>query len=203
MRHLVIMAKQPVAGRVKSRLARSIGVARATGVYRNLMTTTMRTLATDRRWKTWVAVAPDTAVCDFYWPYGVMLFPQGHGNLGQRMQRIFDTVPTGVVIIIGTDIPFISTTDIADAFTQLGSNDLVFGGAGDGGFWLIGARRTPRIPRVFDNVRWSSEHTLADTLANAHTAGLKTGYAATRYDIDIKADYQKWRKAQRHDHKFS
>ena len=197
MRHLVIMAKQPVAGRVKSRLAQGIGVARATGVYRNLMTTTLRTLSTDRRWKTWMAVAPDTAVHDFHWPTGVASFPQGHGNLGVRMQRIFETVPTGPVIIIGTDIPFITGTDIAGAFSQLGSHDMVFGSAGDGGFWLVGARRTPRTPNVFDNVRWSSEHTLTDTLTNAHTSDLKTGFATTRYDIDIKDDYQKWRKTQK------
>ena len=199
MKHLVIMAKQPVAGRVKSRLAASIGIARATGVYRTLMITTLRTLAVDRRWKTWVAIAPDTAVYDHHWPFGatsIGLTPvqQGTGNLGVRMQRIFDDTPRGPVIIIGTDIPFITRTDIADAFGQLGSNDMVFGRAGDGGFWLVGARRTPRIPQVFGNVRWSSKHALADTLTNARN--LKTAYAASHYDIDIKADYQKWRKSQ-------
>jgi len=195
MKHLVIMAKQPVAGRVKSRLAANIGVAKATGAYRNLMITTMRNLASDSRWKTWVAVAPDTAVSDYPWPAKVTPFPQGSGNLGARMQTIFDIVPIGPTIIIGTDIPFISRNDIANAFRQLGSNDMVFGSAGDGGFWLVGAKRSPRIPKVFDNIRWSSEHTLNDTLANAHANGLKTGFATTRYDIDIKADYQKWRHA--------
>ena len=203
MKHLVIMAKQPVAGRVKSRLAASIGVARATGVYRTLMTTTMQTLAPDSRWKTWAAVAPDTAVSDYPWPTDVAVFPQGAGNLGTRMQTIFETVPIGPAIIIGTDIPFITETDIADAFRQLGSNDMVFGSAGDGGFWLVGAKRTPRIPKAFGNVRWSSEHTLADTLANADANGLKTGFAATRYDVDIKADYQKWRHTQKAGYRFS
>ncbi len=194
MKHLVIMAKQPVAGRVKSRLAKSIGVARATGVYRHLMSSTMRTLAPDQRWKTLAAVAPDTAFYEHHWPANVTPFPQGPGNLGERMQRIFDIVPPGPVVIIGTDIPFITANDVAGAFRQLGSNDLVFGSAGDGGYWLVGAQRSPRIPAIFENVRWSSEHALADTLDNAQ--GLKVGYANTRYDVDTKADYLNWRKSE-------
>lgn len=194
MKHLVIMARQPITGRVKSRLGASIGASAATRVYRNLMTSTMRTLSADTRWKTWAAVAPDSAVIDYNWPPGVTPFGQGAGDLGARMQRIFDTVSTGPVIIIGTDIPFISKSDIADAFGQLGANDLVFGKAGDGGFWLVGAKRSPRVENIFNDVRWSSEHALSDTLANAKH--LKTGYAATRFDIDTKADYLKWRGLQ-------
>jgi len=132
MKHLVIMAKQPITGRVKSRLGTGIGAIAATRVYRNLMTSTMRTLSADRRWKTWAAVAPDNAVIDYNWPQCVTPFGQGSGNLGKRMQKILDTMPTGPAIIIGTDIPFISRNDIADAFKQLGANvaRLVMAGSG-------------------------------------------------------------------------
>lgn len=190
MNHLVIMAKQPVAGRVKSRLAVDIGVARATGFYRNLMAATTRNLSQDNRWKTWVAVAPDRAVYDFPWNGSANIFGQGTGNLGERMQRIFDSVPTGPVVIIGTDIPFITANDIAKAFKQLGSHDMVFGDAGDGGYWLVGARRSPRTPKPFVNVRWSGKHALTDTLANVE--GLKIGWTTRRFDVDTKQDYLQW-----------
>lgn len=192
MNHLVIMAKQPIAGRVKSRLAKDIGVARATGFYRNLMAATMGNLSRDGRWKTWAGVAPDRAVFDHHWHPGIEIFEQGAGNLGDRMQRIFDTLPPGPVVIIGTDIPFISSNDIATAFRRLGSNDVVLGDAGDGGYWLVGAQRSPRIPQMFGNVRWSSEHALADTIKNCH--GLKVGFAVERYDVDTLRDYIRWRK---------
>ena len=191
MKHLVIMAKQPMAGQVKSRLARDIGFIRATGVYRTLMRGTMRALCIDRGWRTWAAIAPDMAVDTYPWPAAISAFPQGRGDLGTRMQRIFDHMPVGPVIIIGTDIPFITGNDIAAAFKLLGQNDVVFGSAGDGGYWLVGARRTPRIPKLFANVRWSGEHALADTLANCQH--LKTGFAAEHFDIDNKADYLRWR----------
>ena len=55
---------------------------------------------------------------------------------------------------------------IAAAFRLLGRHDLVFGPAEDGGFWLVGARRRPRLPPLFGQVRWSSPHALADTLAD-------------------------------------
>lgn len=198
MKHLVIMARQPVAGNVKSRLARQIGVARATGLYRQLMTSTMHRLSRDRRWRTWAAVTPDISVFDYPWPSGVRVFGQGSGDLGTRMQRIFDTIPhgrpCGSVIIIGTDIPFITADDIADAFHLLDRNHMVFGSAGDGGYWLVGARHSPRIAKAFANVRWSGKHTLADTLENVKD--LKIAFAREHYDIDTKADYLKWRKSQ-------
>lgn len=195
MNHLVIMAKQPVAGTVKSRLAKDIGVARATGFYRNLMTATMRNLSRDTRWKTWAAVAPDRAVFDHHWQMGIETFQQGSGNLGARMQRIFDTLPPGPVIITGTDIPFIRSNNVAAAFRQLGSREVVFGDAGDGGYWLVGAKRSPRIPQLFDNVRWSSKHALADTVKNCRD--LKIGFTVERYDVDTLQDYIRWRKVGR------
>jgi glycosyltransferase A (GT-A) superfamily protein (DUF2064 family) len=72
----------------------------------------------------------------------------------------------GPVIIIGTDIPPITPEHIAGAFRRLGNADAVLGPTPDGGYWLVGLRRSPRIERPFSNVRWSSEHALADTAAN-------------------------------------
>jgi uncharacterized protein len=71
------------------------------------------------------------------------------------------------------------------AFRLLGRADCVFGRATDGGYWLVGARRRPHTPRPFANVRWSSEHALADTLANL--AGRPVGFVATLGDVDDAA----------------
>ena len=75
------------------------------------------------------------------------------------------------MIIIGTDIPAIAPHHIADAFGKLGRSDAVLGATPDGGYWLVGLRRFPRVLRPCGGVRWSCEHTLDDTLVNlaSHT----------------------------------
>ncbi|VAW02321.1 hypothetical protein MNBD_ALPHA08-1721, partial [hydrothermal vent metagenome] len=72
--------------------------------------------------------------------------------------------------------------------------DVVFGNAGDGGYWLVGARRSPRVPDIFENVRWSSQHALADTMRNC--SGLKIEFAAERFDVDTRADFLEWRRSR-------
>lgn len=188
-RHLVVMAKLPSAGRVKTRLARQIGVAEALRVYRTVLNRTLRDLSADPRWQTWVAVSPDTAVNSPIWPK-VNLIGQGGGDLGQRMQRVFDVLPGGPTVIIGSDIPGIRRADIAGAFAALGSKDAVFGPADDGGYWLVGQRRHPRVLPMFEGVRWSSEHALADTLANVKNAA----FIRQIDDLDTAADYRRWRR---------
>jgi glycosyltransferase A (GT-A) superfamily protein (DUF2064 family) len=92
--------------------------------------------------------------------------PQGRGDLGRRTASVARMLPPGRVVIVGSDIPGMSAADIDHAFRTLGSNDAVFGPATDGGYWLVGLRRRPHFVDPFANVRWSSEHALANTLAN-------------------------------------
>ena len=160
------MAKAPVAGAVKTRLAREIGVATATRFARQATAALLQRLARDPRWQTILAVSPDAAVASRCWPPGIARIAQGRGDLGRRMQRLMQRMPPGPVAIVGTDVPGITPTLIAQAFRRLGRHDAVFGPAADGGYWLVGMRRRPRLLRPFAGVRWSSEHALADTLAN-------------------------------------
>jgi len=183
---LVVMVKEPVAGRVKTRLARDIGVGGALRFYRHAAATLLARAGADRRWRMLLAVSPDRARSSRAWPPGVGRVAQGGGDLGQRMQRVFDMGGRGPVVIVGTDIPGISATHVAAAFRALRDNDAVIGPAGDGGYWLIGLRRRPNVPRIFDRVRWSSAHAFADTLANL--AGRRVARLAELADVDEGAD---------------
>jgi glycosyltransferase A (GT-A) superfamily protein (DUF2064 family) len=102
------------------------------------------------------------------------------------MQRIFDRAGPGPVVIVGTDVPDIARAHVAAAFRLLGGHAAVLGPATDGGYWLIGLRRRPRVPRPFGAVRWSGPHALADTLANLR--GLPVARVATLADVDTPAD---------------
>jgi len=170
-RWLVVMAKEPRAGAVKTRLARHIGTARAMSFARTGFTTLMRRLHRPRRWNTVVAITPDAATGSPVWETYARM-PQGSGDLGARMERIFAVMPPGPVVIVGTDIPGIAPCHVARAFAALGSHDAVFGPAVDGGYWLVGLRRIPRPLQIFNGVRWSGPHALEDTLSNLDHASV-------------------------------
>ena len=192
LRRLVVMVKAPLAGRVKSRLAREVGAGEAVRFYRTATAALLRRLGADPRWHTSLAVTPDGAAGMPFWPATLARFGQGGGDLGMRMQRVLDRAGPGPVVIIGSDIPAIRSSHIAAAFAALGPADVVFGPATDGGYWLVGAKRLPRVPQLFDTVRWSSPDTLADTLGNI--AGLKVAFVERLSDVDDGKDYRAWRR---------
>ena len=190
---LIVMAKSPVAGRVKRRLAREIGDVAAIRFYRNCLAHTVLRLARDSRWRTLLAVSPDKDVAGRFWPSRKALtrVPQGEGDLGRRMQRLLDRLPPGPAIIVGGDIPAIRPVHVAAAFRLLGRADAVFGPASDGGFWLVGLNRRPRVLSPFAGVRWSGPHALADTLANLK--GKRVAFAAHLNDLDTEKDLRRER----------
>ncbi len=192
-RWLVVMAREPRCGAVKTRLARDIGAVAATGFYRTTFTNVSRRLARDPRWRTIIAVSPDMAAVSPVWPRGAALIPQGPGDLGARLQRVLDWLPPGPAIIIGTDIPEISASRISAAFRLLHGHDAVFGPCDDGGYWMVGLRRSPRVRAIFGNVRWSSAHTLADTLANLK--GARVAMTHSLADVDDGMSYRRLGKA--------
>ena len=124
------------------------------------------------------------------WPRGVPIAAQGRGDLGTRMRRAVASCPPGPVVLVGSDIPALTASHIADAFRFLGDHDLVFGPAADGGFWLVGARRSPRLPPLFGPVRWSGPHALADVLRNLPRR-VSVGFAARLDDVDDGAAYRR------------
>lgn len=189
-RYVVMMVKQPVGGRVKSRLAADIGFTAATSIYRTMMFNTIRRLCRDTRWRFVLSVSPDGAIHEPIWPQNIPVIAQGGGGLGARMQRVMAQMPPGQTIIIGSDIAGMKPVHIADAFKKLGNADAVFSPADDGGYSLVGLKRTPRILNIFENVRWSSEHTLHDTLKNL--ADHKVAYIDELPDIDTGTDWQNW-----------
>jgi len=178
-RHLVIFARYPVAGGGKRRLAADIGAVQAVRFQRARLMTLIHRFGADPRWTTWLAVTPDRSGP---WPPHIGAIGQGRGDLGQRMSTIMRRLPRGRAIIIGTDIPSLAPYDIAEAFNALGSHDAVFGPAADGGYWLVGLKRAPKIRLPFADVRWSTRHALADTKRNLSDVSI--GHVRTLEDVD-------------------
>ena len=186
-RTLVIMVKEPLPGRVKTRLGRDLGMTAAAWWFRHQTRALIRRVQ-DPRWQVVLAVAPDRAgLSSRVWPAHLRRWPQGRGDLGDRMGRILRAAPAGPVCVIGADIPGVTAARVADAFRELGSHDAVFGPAPDGGYWLVGLKRArPVPPRLFENVRWSTEHALADTVATLPDH--RIAQVATLRDVDTIDD---------------
>jgi rSAM/selenodomain-associated transferase 1 len=204
--HVVIFAKAPRLGTVKRRLAADIGAFAAWDCYNTITRGLIERLARERRWRLWLAVTPDdSARGTRFWSraghrHSIPRIAQGSGDLGARMGRVLRHLPPGPAVIVGSDIPDIDVAAIRAAFVALRSHDAVFGPAIDGGYWLVGLRRRPWPRRhlpgtLFRDVRWSTEHALADTLAGL-PKGTRTALLHELADVDDVVTWRDWRERQ-------
>ena len=175
---LIVMLKEPRPGRVKTRLGRDIGMGAAAWWFRHQTARLLRRLD-DPRWQRGSHTqGPETIL---------PRLPQGGGDLGARMARVFRSLPPGPACIIGGDIPGVTPAHVARAFAALGGHDAAFGPAPDGGYWLIGLRHPGRAPAGFlTGVRWSTEHAMADSIATL--PGHRIARVDTLADVDTAAD---------------
>lgn len=184
----MIMARSPLPGRCKSRLAADIGAVPAARFARFETVRLLRAVGKDGRWDSVLCVTPDSAVTAEWaaWRVPVERAPQGRGTLGERMGRWLAGRgrPT---IIIGSDTPAVGRKDIAAAVKALRGSDAVFGPAEDGGYWLIGLARQRPARTIFQGVRWSTSDALSDTLASL-PRDFKVDYLHTKRDVDTAAD---------------
>ena len=192
-RHLAIFLKEPRLGRAKGRLARDVGYGEAWLFYRRLVRRVLPPLARDARWTTWLATTPDGwRGREPFWPFALPCLPQGPGDVGQRMLRVFRSLPPGPAITVGSDIPDLAPVHVARGFAALGRADVVLGPADDGGFWLIGLSQRARAIDPFAGVRWSSPRALSDT-ERALPAGFRLAQVDRLADVDDGLAYLRWR----------
>ena len=200
--HVVVFVRAPRVGAVKRRLVAGCGAVAAWQFYRRCTARALAVLARDSRWRCWLAVTPDRFVdVGRFWPAGLQRLPQGAGDLGQRMARVFANLPPGPAVIVGSDIPDLARDHVVAAFGALSRHEAVFGPAADGGYWLIGLKRRPAPPActaaaLFQGVRWSSPAALADTRANL-PPGWSVAWLNTLADVDSAADLARWQRRAR------
>lgn len=187
---LYVVAKAPIMGRAKTRLAADIGPVHAKRIYRALMGQVLRQVV-DPRWDTVLAVTPPHMLGRVPDWDGFDQIPQVSGSLTPRLAALFSR--KGPTLTIGTDCPQVHAVDIAAAFRGLRSHKYVFGPASDGGFWLMGANGP--LPRGFFNpVRWSHAQTLSDV--TDRTDGTFT-LLRTLTDVDDLKALRLLRRSQR------
>ena len=188
-RHLIIFAKPPRLGRTKRRLATDIGGPEALRFYRATLAGTIRRLSRDSRWRTWLFVDSGPA----RWPADLARRKQVRGDLGLRMDAALRSLPSGPVVLIGSDIPGAGSADIWTAFRFLTCKQAVFGPATDGGYWLVGIACARAAPNLFQGVRWSSRHALSDTLKNLRSPR-EYALISELNDIDDGNAFARWQE---------
>lgn len=193
MKHnaLVIMAKEPHPAFVKTRLKKSLTDEKRLALYGRLLETTIEKLRSVPGVDTFIAYTPETAL-SFFKKFKLGLFPQAEGSLGDRMynasRKVLDEGYRKAVLV-GTDIPDISGSIVMNAFGLLSERDIVFGPAVDGGYYLVGLKRP--IMELFEDIPWSSDRTLKESLDTAEKYGFTVATTETLLDIDTLDDVKR------------
>ena len=196
---LVIFAKAPVPGEVKTRLCPPLTPDEAATLHgsfvldmleRSKTAVAKLKLPLDR----YLACLPSSTLVFFKIMeerQSVKLIDQVGDDLGARMQHAFETMfGKGYhrVFIVGTDVPSLPLDHYTQALTLVEKNDLVLGPALDGGYYLIGVKRV--VPDLFVGIPWSTERVLEMTKEKATTLGLKTALLPPWRDVDTIEDLQ-------------
>lgn len=209
---LGVMTKYWRPGRVKTRLAATIGDQNAADLHRiflhhlcvRLSTTGHRRELAMTPWADQALVAQQIdqwGLAD-RWP----IADQGDGDLGQRMLRWFGRalIDHPIAILIGADCPLVDAEAIATAGQSLVDADVVLGPAADGGYYLVGmsAGTAAKLDRdlsgresLFSDVPWSTDRVLAITLDRCRAAGLRVAMLPQREDIDTIDELNRLRQA--------
>jgi rSAM/selenodomain-associated transferase 1 len=185
---ICVLVKAPSPGRVKTRLARTLGNAAAAALAEAFLEDTVSALvALDVS----VILAFDGEPPERYVRASVRVWNQGAGSLGDRVERVLARALESHrwAIALGADSPGLPPSRLADAMAALtreGGPPAVIGPCTDGGFYLLGVRTVS--PGALDDVRWSTSHALEDTRAALARAGQPPHQLEPWFDVDEEAD---------------
>jgi rSAM/selenodomain-associated transferase 1 len=190
MSTLVIFARAPILGGVKTRLSRALGEATALALYEAFLDDTCL-LTQGLGARRVLAVHGDlehpalTRMCK---SHRLAIEPQAEGDLGAKLAAaVAKHLPHGPVVIIGSDAPTLPRAHLHQALDALMDHDVVVGPAGDGGYYLVGAR-VP-VPEIFAGIAWSTPAVWPTT--EERRAGRSYAVLPPWYDIDEPADLRR------------
>jgi len=195
---LAILSRAPEAGRGKTRLAAVIGDAAAAQLAEAFLLDITEALRISVDWTTTLFVEPASAIDRMRQLTGVNdVQAQSAGNIGARMTGAVEaSINAGAerVIVVGSDIPTRGPATVQAALTALRENDVVFGPAHDGGYYLVGLGpellNTSRYVALFNDatVHWSTATVLAESETIARDQGFSSTRLAGALDVDTAAD---------------
>jgi len=199
-RRLIVFAKLPIEGQVKTRLAVTIGTTEALRTYVELLqrTLSMAQRVPDTTLEFRFAGEPDEGgarireLLEGLRSQGWVLTPQRGADLGERMSvALHEALGDGEwPVLIGADCPVFETADMVQAFDALRDHDAVLSPAVDGGYALVGLSRA--ASSLFEGIEWSTSTVLEQTLLRARNGGFRLRLLREVWDVDTSADFERW-----------
>ena len=192
---VLLLAKQPTPGLVKTRLAAAVGGAAAARLAEAFLRDTLAQLAAVRAASRTIFVDPaDAAEWFAQLDPAARVVAQAAGDLGERIAAAFEhAFQAGAerVIALGMDAPHVPAERYEEALALLATHDVVLGPARDGGYYLIGLSRP--TPELFRDIDWSTPCVAAQTRIVAARLGLSLGEVRSDFDVDDAADLERLR----------
>lgn len=190
---LVVVAKEPIPGKVKTRLFPALTFEEAAALYQCMIEDRIQEVVGINDIDLAIAFTPAGARNAFI-PFarnGITLFAQRGKNLGERLLNIFiDKLSAGypAVSIVDSDTPDLPASAVVESFRLLlaEESDVVFGPCHDGGYYLVGMRNPH--PELFTDIPWSTENVLKATLKKTGEMSLKTELLDWWDDLDTVED---------------
>ena len=188
---LIVFIKNPELGKVKTRLAKTVGNEKALAIYKALMGHTREialAVSTDRLLFYSQEIHPN----DKWSTDDFKKHLQATGDLGTKMKTAFQQAfqDHQKVVIIGSDCASLTPAIVEVAFRQLEEHSFVIGPALDGGYYLLGMNQY--APSVFDDIAWSTASVLKDTKQRVKDLGLDYVLLPALSDIDYEEDWDKY-----------
>ncbi len=186
MTRIVIFAKAPVAGQVKTRLIPALGPEGAAALARRMLADTCREALAARTGAVELCLSGSLEST----PQGVELSRQGEGDLGERLARAAERVIGSgeAVMFLGTDCPALDASRLKQASAELERKDAVIHPTFDGGYALLGLRCYDAT--IFQGIEWSTSTVAADTIARVSALGWSLHVGETLLDIDEPEDLE-------------
>jgi rSAM/selenodomain-associated transferase 1 len=195
---VAVFAKAPVPGEVKTRLIALLGAQGAAELHQRLAMRALATALESRVGAVELWCAPDASDPFFAHcaeRFGVRLRRQEGADLGERMQAACRRAlgASQPVIVIGSDCPALTPTDLRAAADALATHDAVLAPAEDGGYVLVGLSRL--MPEIFTQVSWGADTVMAQTRRRLGAAGARWKEMRTLWDVDRPEDYARLQSA--------
>ena len=188
---LIIIAKSPESGEVKTRLKGVLSDEKRVALYTRLLDGTVSRMKGVAKAETFITYTPANAA-GYFERFNVKIFPQAEGDLGARLSGAIKHVYAlgyDRIAIVGSDVPGLSSRIGSEAFKSLSDANITIGPSTDGGYYLIGMSRP--IPELFEDIPWSTNMVLKATVKKARELGLTIELLDILDDVDTPEDLER------------
>jgi rSAM/selenodomain-associated transferase 1 len=199
---LLVFVRTPRPGKVKTRLARSLGNEKAAEFYKLCTDAVLEEIGhLSRDVERYISFAEPISKYEAkrLAGLGLRVVVQEGESLGQRLYNAFSRVlenGTRKVVIVASDVPDLTADIMKEAFSSLDKSDVVIGPCYDGGYYLIGMKELH--DELFNGISWGTELVFRQTLNIARENGLTVRQVPILVDIDTEADLRQWSQLDGH-----